>query len=202
MRPALILCFSLCLVACENIWFKPGTNNDDLARDKAACEPGALPGVADAEARERRFEECMAAKGWWHSGAENAQATTRGQATTRVATTEPAGAAPSLPAPGTTNTAAAATSPGVIESRERAHGGEAAAAIDTGAGTVSALPSVKSASPGQGWWKLGGRVNDLSRDQARCREKSGIELPAETPYRWGESAVFDQCMRDAGWRGP
>jgi len=201
MRLALILLCGLCLSACENIWFKPGTNNDDLAVDKAACGSGVTqPGVDPGE-REQRFEECMAARGWWHSGAANGQPKTRGQDTTRVATSAPAVPAsrsePTKPAPTTVGTSA-------VDPREGEDDRSAPSTAPIATGSASA-PDPAGEHPGnlsQSWWKRGGRVDDLGRDQKHCREKSGVDLPADTPYRWGESERFDQCMRDIGWRGP
>jgi len=204
MRLALILLCGLCLSACENIWFKPGTNNDDLAVDKAACGSGVAQAEVDPRERERRFDECMAAKGWWHSGAANGQPKTRGQATTRVASSEPAVAAPAVPVPGSEPATPGVTTAGTVERRE-GEDDSAAPAPDPIAASSAPVPDPVSEHRGnlsQSWWKRGGRVDDLGRDQKNCREKSGVDLPADTPYRWGESESFDQCMRDIGWRGP
>jgi len=199
MRTTLILLCILFIAACENIWFKPGTSNDDLARDKAECGLGTEQAEDDADESDRRFQECMAARGWWHSGS----ASKRTAAADTAAATPPAPATDPAPPDATGfNIRVIGVEPG---SSDRGVEEPRGAAVEAGPAASGGEPGPSGALSGnlsQSWWKRGGRDIDLARDQENCREKSGVDLPAGTPYRWGESAAFDRCMRSIGWRGP
>jgi len=198
MRVALVLLFSLFIAACGDLWFKPGSNNDELALDKAECDLGLNHTEGARGERDRRFEQCMAEKGWWHSDAASRQAAAHPPPAATASAALPAPAPrsePSTPAPPGTGAVAP-------RSTDSGTGEPPAPAVATQTASEPDYSAAVTANLHQSWWKRGGRDIDLARDQKNCREKSGVELPAGTPYRWGESAGFDQCMRDLGWRGP
>jgi hypothetical protein len=184
MRARTVRACSMALVSlgllsgcASDMWYKKGAGTDELAEDRAACraESAALQGLASLDA----FETCMGARDWWHMAAP-------GTRTTPVKRTRKITVARTAPAP---TPALPPVDAGLVQEEE----------IEIEETVYEPEPIDPKAR--QFWFKLGAGTDRLKSDQRECRIDIGLATTASEPSRWGQSDVFDTCMRGRGWSG-
>lgn len=204
----------LALSACAPaIWYKQGASAADLSRDKGACRETVAP-IPDSGAQQLAFESCMRDKSWYYSKYQ------KPRATRVVVRRTPRVLAGDVPRPPLASAVAPADSPDVVPLPLVLGAAQSPVAappprLEASVPVLDVVtpeevvmetleepaPPTEPARNRSLWWKLGGSIERLGKDQQSCLQSSGLVKPEGERIVWGESPAFDACMRERGWHG-
>jgi hypothetical protein len=195
------------------IWYKQGASAADLTRDQGACRD-TVAAIPDLDAQQLAFESCMRDRNWYYTKYRKPKAT---QVVVRRAPRVLAGDTvhPPLASAAAPADAADVVPLPVVLGAMDAPVGAPVPRLEAAVQVLDALPSeevvletleepVGPPEPARNrslWWKLGGSVERLGKDQQACLQSSGQVKADDERIFWGESPAFDACMRERGWHG-